>query len=78
MNKEMPLSVMLENVKGRMTSSFGQIMQESSLPAYLIEGILVGILADVRNQKNLELASDYNSTNHEEKKEEETEGKGEE
>jgi hypothetical protein len=78
MNKEMPLSVMLENVKGRMTSSFGQIMQESNLPAYLIEGILVGILADVRNQKNLELASDYNSMNHEEKKEEETEGKGEE
>lgn len=75
MNKEMPLSVMLENVKGRMTSSFGQIMQESNLPAYLIEGILVGILADVRNQKNLELASDYNSMNHEE---EETEGKGEE
>lgn len=78
MNKEMPLSVMLENIKGRMTSSFGQIMQESNLPAYLIEGILVGILADVRNQKNLELASDYNSMNHEEKKEEETEGKGEE
>ena len=72
--KNIPLSIMLENARGTMIEGINQIMQESNLPAYLIEGILVGILADVRNQKNLELASDYNSMNHEE----ETEGKGEE
>lgn len=65
-----PLSVLLENTKIRMTDSVNKVIQESNLPAYLIEGILLGILADVRNQKNLELVSDYYaSMNKEDKKE---------
>lgn len=63
MNKNMPLSIMLENVKGEITTTCRKIMQESGVPAYLMEGIVVGILADVRNQKALELAADYNSVN---------------
>ena len=73
-----PLSVLLENTKIRMTDSVNKVIQESNLPAYLIEGILSDILAEVRKQKNLELASDYASMNEEEKqKSEEDEKEGE-
>lgn len=55
-----PLSVMMENAKGMMISAFNEIQAETSLPAYLMEGIVLDLLAQVRNQKNLELVSDYN------------------
>lgn len=54
-----PLNVMIEQAKMKMVNSFNQVVQESHLPAYLIEGILLGILADVREQKSMELTSDY-------------------
>ncbi|MBT9694698.1 hypothetical protein GPK53_01530 [[Eubacterium] rectale] len=47
-----------------------KVIQESNLPAYLIEGILSDILAEVRKQKNLELASDYATMNEEKDKKE--------
>ena len=46
-----PLSVAIENTKGKMAMAMNQIISESHLPAFLIEGILLGILSDVRNQK---------------------------
>ena len=73
-----PLSVLLENTKIRMTDSVNKVIQESNLPAYLIEGILSDILAEVRKKKNLELASDYASMNEEKQKSEEDEKEGEE
>lgn len=69
--KNIPLSILMENTKGKMTAAVNQIVNEAKLPAYLIEGILLGILSDVRNQKNLELISDYNAMNQEEKEGEE-------
>lgn len=72
-----PLSVLLENTKIRMTDSVNKVIQESNLPAYLIEGILSDILAEVRKKKNLELASDYASMNEENQKSEEDEKEGE-
>lgn len=69
--KNIPLSVLMENTKGKMTAAVNQIVNKAKLPAYLIEGILLGILSDVRNQKNLELISDYNAMNQEEKEGEE-------
>ena len=62
-NKQVPLSVMMENAKSRMTAAFSQVAEETHLPAYLLEGIVAGILADIRNQKNLELAADYAAMN---------------
>lgn len=55
-----PLSVMMENAKAMMIASFNQVRAETALPAYLMEGIVLDLLAQVRNQKNLELVSDYN------------------
>lgn len=69
-----PLSVLLENTKIRMTDSVNKVIQESNLPAYLIEGILSDILSDVRKQKNFELASDYISMNEEKEQDNKKEG----
>ena len=73
-----PLSVLLENTKIRMTDSVNKVIQESNLPSYLIVGILSDILAEIRKQKNLELVSDYASMNEENQKSEEDEKEGEE
>lgn len=56
-----PLSVVMENTRGRLNQSFKQIISESKLPAYLIEGMLAEMLSEVRNRKNLELISDINA-----------------
>lgn len=71
--KEMPLSVMLENAKGMMIDSFNQVQEKTNLPAYLMEGIVLDLLSQIRNQKNLELVSDMNRMNQqkEEKREDE-------
>lgn len=71
-----PLSVILENAKGMMFTSFNQVQEKVNLPAYLMEGIILELLSQVRNQKNLELLSDMNRMN-EEREKKEKEGKGE-
>lgn len=67
--KNIPLSVLLENAKGKFISAVNQTLEETNLPAYLMEGIVVEVLAEIRARKNLELVSDYNSMNQETKKE---------
>lgn len=65
--KNFPLSVVMENTKGKLMANFNEIINEAKLPAFLVEGILLGILADIRNQKNIELVCDYNAMNQDEK-----------
>lgn len=68
----MPLSLMMENAKGTMTDAFNQIVEQSNLPAYLLEGIVADLLSEIRKQKNLELVSDMNrmkQTEHSEQEE---------
>lgn len=68
----MPLSLMMENAKGAMTNAFNQIVKQSNLPAYLLEGIVADLLSEIRKQKNLELVSDMNrmkQTEHSEQEE---------
>ena len=62
-NNQVPLSVMLENANGKLTAAFSQIAQETHLPAYLLEGIVAGILSDKKKKKNIELAADYADMN---------------
>lgn len=55
-----------------MTDAFNQIVEQSNLPAYLLEGIVADLLSEIRKQKNLELVSDMNimkQTEHSEQKE---------
>ncbi len=67
--KNIPLSVLLENAKGKFINAVNQTLEETNLPAYLMEGIVVEVLAEIRARKNLELVADYNSMNQETKKE---------
>lgn len=69
--KHIPLSVMMENTKGMMFETFQQVQEKSNLPAYLMEGIIVDLLSQVRNQKNLELVSDMQRMNQSEQQKQE-------
>lgn len=68
--EKQPLSIMLENAKGMTFQAFNQIQEKTQLPAYLMEGIVMELLADIRNQKNLELMSDFNRMQEKPEKEE--------
>lgn len=69
--KNIPLSVMMENTKGMMFEAFQQVQEKLNLPAYLMEGIVVDLLSQVRNQKNLELVSDMQRMNQSEQEKQE-------
>ncbi len=74
MMDKMPLSVMLENAKGMMIDAFNQVQEKTNLPALLIEGIVLDLLSEVRNRKNLELVQDYNRMNQAAETEKKKEG----
>ncbi len=68
-----PLSVMIENARLKMRSAVNEVIKESSLPAYLIEGILVDVLSDIKSQHMAELVHDFSVM--QEEKEGDTDGK---
>ncbi len=61
--KRIPLSVAMENAKGQLIQTFNKVSSESKLPAYLLEGAVLDMLSEIRNQKNLELIADINALN---------------
>lgn len=65
---EIPLSVILEQAKKDYVDAINEVNMKCSLPASLIELILVGILADIREKKNAELQAAYQSMNEPENK----------
>lgn len=69
-NNNLPLSIIIENAKGKLIQKFNEVLAETKLPAYLTEGIILEILSEVRSRKNLELVSDYNRVNQNTEKEE--------
>lgn len=52
----------IENIRQRTRGAVFQIMNESSLPAYLMEGIVEGVLAEVRNRKIAEMNAEHRNT----------------
>lgn len=50
-----PLIVIIEKTKAKINTAVNKIICESGLPAYLLDGILMGIVADVKEQKNVEM-----------------------
>lgn len=66
------LAEMIEDTSQRINAAVFNIMQESGLPAYLTEGIILGVLADVRERKAAELVM---SIREEKKKEQAEENK---
>lgn len=60
-NKNLPLSVILEEARKDYVNAIQSVTKKYNLPAYLAEPIMAGIYADVRMQKMNELANDYAS-----------------
>lgn len=52
------LCFMIENARKEMIIAVNRVIEKTNLPPYLIEGILTGILADIRNQKVAELTEE--------------------
>lgn len=63
METQVPLSIILENAKKDYVDAINEVNMKSALPASLIELILVGILADVREKKNEELQVAFKEMN---------------
>ena len=57
--KVAPLSMMMEQAKGMLVDAFSQIQAQTNLPAYLLEGAVLNLLSEIRNQKNIELFAEY-------------------
>lgn len=62
-----PLSQIIENSRGMMTNALNQVQEETKLPAFLMEGIILDLLAEVRKQKNLEMVYEINKLKEKEK-----------
>lgn len=65
--QDMPLSVVMESARTKLITAFNETAQESRLPAFLLEGIVEGLLADIRARKNAELAAAMNTDTEEDK-----------
>ena len=65
----MVLSEIMETTSQKFNTAAVQILSESGLPAYLIEGIVVGLLADIREKKAIELTQELSDQNAKLKKE---------
>lgn len=58
MKQTKPLSLIIQEAKRMTVSAFNQVQEQTGLPAFLFDGILTDLLAQVREQKNLELTQD--------------------
>ena len=63
------LSSILQETKEEINIKINEIINEKNIPACLIEGILMGIVSDVREQKNAELFEDIKKMREELKEE---------
>ena len=53
------LIIILERARAILKNALNRVIAETALPAYLIEGILLDLLAEVRAQKAAEIAAEY-------------------
>lgn len=61
MEKDLPLNVKMENVRGMLNTALSQATMQYGLPAFLITGILSDIMLDVKRQEKIELTNSYNN-----------------
>lgn len=57
-DKRTPLVVIMEQTKAEIVGSINETLSKVNLPAYLVEGIILGVLADIREQKTFEVVSE--------------------
>jgi hypothetical protein len=76
--KPRPLTMELETAKGIIMTAVNKAKAECGIPNFIMEGIIADIHSQVTSQSKVEMINDFNMYLDELKKEEETEGKGEE
>ena len=57
---DLPISLKIENAKGKLLSALNDTSIEYKLPAFILEGVISDILSDVRSQAKIELLNDMN------------------
>ena len=57
---DLPISLKIENAKGKLLSALNDTSIEYKLPAFILEGVISDILSDVRSQAKIELLNDAN------------------
>lgn len=68
MKNKMPLSIIIENVRADLFNEYNRVSSQSGLPSYLMEGIVVEILSEIRKQKNIDMIIEMNKANVEDEK----------
>lgn len=53
--KDKPLIVILDEARKMTIQSINDILAKTKLPAFLMEGIVMEVLSDIRKLKNIEL-----------------------
>lgn len=64
------LITIIERTRIKTKYEINKILKESGLPAYLMEGIIAGILCDIREQKAIEIVQEIETKNENEEKKE--------
>lgn len=64
------LITIIERTRIKTKYEINKILRESRLPAYLMEGIITGVLCDIREQKTIEIVQEIETKNENEEKKE--------
>ncbi|NCC07457.1 MAG: hypothetical protein EOM30_05300 [Clostridia bacterium] len=67
---EQPISLKIENTKGKILNAVNMAGVEYNLPAFIMEGILSSVLAEIRSQAKIEMLNDFNAMIDEQNKKE--------
>jgi len=70
---ELPISLKIANSKGKILSCVNMASVEYNLPAFILEGIIADILAEIKSQARIETLNDVNSILGKNKSEQEDE-----
>lgn len=60
MTMELPISLKVANAKGKILSCVNMASVEYNLPAFILEGIIADVLAEMRSQAKIEVLNDFN------------------
>ena len=60
-NSNLPLNIIMQNVKRKLEKTLSECIMEYGIPAYLTTGILSEILLEAHKQERTELINSYDS-----------------
>lgn len=72
---DLPISLKIANAKGKILSCVNMASVEYNLPAFILEGIIADVLAEMRSQARIEVLNDFNLILKENEKEDKNDNK---